>query len=329
MLHSIDSVQQLIADGRRLFLAGSAESLAQLPRGAWIGGSICYFMDRAGGICTNDRIFVTELPARTTAVEIRAYDAHELQALYDDAPANGFTFLLIPADAPFVEEFASRGPQCDGFLLKPMVGWVTGVPVAEIGKTRATAVDGRTGESSSGKALAMHVSLPPGQVAELNIVNIFRQGNGDTITFADSTFCADECEVNGVRTNLAVYIHDHNIDTRLPLTADYCGSTVNVALKDVYLKAKTVKFYGTVVAGVEYRFAAPVPDYAGAFSQAVPKGKDAEFSCNCILNYLYGELEGKWTGGAVGTVTFGEIAHLLLSQTLVQLRVREVGEPAT
>lgn len=324
MLHSIDTVQRLIANGRKLFLAGSAESLAELPRGTWIGGSICYFMDQVGGICTDDRIFVTELPAQATAVEIRSYDTHELQALYDDAPLNGFTFLLIPADAPFVEEFASHGPQCEGFLLKPMVGWVTGVPLAEIGKTKAIAVDGRTGASSSGKALAMHVSLPPGQVAELNIVNIFRQGNGDTITFAESTFCAEECKINGIRTNLAEYILDHNIDTRLPLTADYCGSTVNVALKDVDLTTKTVKFYGTVVADVEYRFAKPVLDYAGAFSQAVPKGRDAEFSCNCILNYLYGELEGKWTGSAVGPVTFGEIAHLLLSQTLVQLRVHEV-----
>ena len=44
------------------------------------------------------------------------------------------------------------------------------------------------------------------------------------------------------------------------------------------------------------------------------------FSCNCILNYLYGGLEGKHTGSVYGPITFGEIAHLLLNQTLVQLK---------
>ena len=325
MLHSIEKVHELIASGRPLLLACSAEALSQLPRGEWIGGSICYFMDQDGGICTDDRIFVTELPRSVNSIIIRSYEANQLQTLYDDAPANGFTFLLIPADAPFVEVFATDGPHCNGFLLKPMVGWVTGVPLAEIGKTQATVVDGHTGESYWGKALAMHVSLSPDQVAELNIVNIFQPGDGDTITFADSTFFAADCQVNGVVTNLAEYIRRNNLDTRLPLTADYCGSIVNVALKAVDMESKTVSFYGTVVAGVEYRFAAPVGDYAQAFTQAIPAGAEAEFSCNCILNYLYGALEGKRTGSAMGPITFGEIAHLLLSQTLVQLRINQVG----
>ena len=46
-----------------------------------------------------------------------------------------------------------------------------------------------------------------------------------------------------------------------------------------------------------------------------------EFSCNCILNYLYGELEGKVTEGMYGPVTFGEIAYQLLNQTLVYVRI--------
>ncbi len=325
MLHSIEKVQQLITAGRRLLLAGSSAALSQLPAGQWIGGSICYFMDQEGGVCTEDRIFVTELPNSVTGMVICNYEAHELQKLYDDAPENGFTFLLIPADAPFVEVFATDGPHCEGFLLKPMVGWVTGVPLAEIGKTKATVVDGRTHESSSGKALAMHVSLSPDVVAELNIVNIFKPSDGDTITFPESTFCAGDCLVNGMATNLAEYVCRRSIDTRLPLTADYCGSIVNVALKSVDMQARTVSFYGSVVAGVEYRFAAPVQDYAESFAKSIPQGPEAEFSCNCILNYLYGELDGKRTGSAIGPVTFGEIAHLLLSQTLVQLRIHQIG----
>ena len=48
------------------------------------------------------------------------------------------------------------------------------------------------------------------------------------------------------------------------------------------------------------------------------------FACNCILNYLYGKLEGKKTGHLTGPFTFGEIAHQLLNQTLVRLCVYDV-----
>jgi hypothetical protein len=43
------------------------------------------------------------------------------------------------------------------------------------------------------------------------------------------------------------------------------------------------------------------------------------FMCNCILNFLYGELEGKKTGALQGAITFGEIAFKLLHQTLLHL----------
>ena len=46
---------------------------------------------------------------------------------------------------------------------------------------------------------------------------------------------------------------------------------------------------------------------------------DPVFTCNCILNYLYANLEGKKTGSIVGPITFGEIAYMLLNQTMVYL----------
>jgi hypothetical protein len=50
------------------------------------------------------------------------------------------------------------------------------------------------------------------------------------------------------------------------------------------------------------------------------------FSCNCILNYLYSELEGKQTGGIIGPITFGEVAYQLLNQTLAYLTISEIEE---
>lgn len=56
--------------------------------------------------------------------------------------------------------------------------------------------------------------------------------------------------------------------------------------------------------------------------------RGAAFSCNCILNHLYGQLEGQRTGRFTGPMTFGEIAFLLLKQTLVYLAVVREGSGA-
>jgi hypothetical protein len=85
-----------------------------------------------------------------------------------------------------------------------------------------------------------------------------------------------------------------------------------------------VSLYAPVFPGVDYRLARPVPDYAAAF-RARLAGYDASgaaFSCNCILNFLFGELEGKAIGGIEGPVTFGEIAYQLLNQTMVVVRLQ-------
>ena len=50
---------------------------------------------------------------------------------------------------------------------------------------------------------------------------------------------------------------------------------------------------------------------------------EPEFSCNCILNYLYGELEGKKIDNISGPITFGEIGYQLLNQTLTFLYIED------
>lgn len=54
----------------------------------------------------------------------------------------------------------------------------------------------------------------------------------------------------------------------------------------------------------------------------MPRGLSAPvFACNCILNFLYSELEGKSTGAITGPITFGEIADQLMNQTLVYVQL--------
>ena len=76
----------------------------------------------------------------------------------------------------------------------------------------------------------------------------------------------------------------------------------------------------------EYKVAAPVSDYVTAFKNSLPKSAmgNVVFSCNCILNYLYSELEGKRTGSITGPITFGEIAYQLLNQTLAYATIQDV-----
>ncbi|MBF9025922.1 hypothetical protein HKCCD6035_10255 [Rhodobacterales bacterium HKCCD6035] len=51
----------------------------------------------------------------------------------------------------------------------------------------------------------------------------------------------------------------------------------------------------------------------------------ADYSCNCTLNYLYGEMEDKSVSGFTGPMTFGEIAYMLLNQTLVRLELQKAA----
>jgi hypothetical protein len=49
---------------------------------------------------------------------------------------------------------------------------------------------------------------------------------------------------------------------------------------------------------IPYKLANPVADYVTCFNQQLVR-EDVDsicFSCNCILNFLYSELEGKHTG---------------------------------
>ena len=66
-------------------------------------------------------------------------------------------------------------------------------------------------------------------------------------------------------------------------------------------------------------------DYIKDFTSIVSKlDIKPVFTCNCILNYVYSELEGKKTGTLTGPMTFGEIAYQLLNQTIVYLTIEEM-----
>jgi hypothetical protein len=325
-LHSIAEVQAAIAAGESLFLAGSRAALSQLPRGNWVGGTISYFMAEEGGQMAEDRIFVTAIPAFALSAEVAEYGPENLQQLYNDAPENGFTFLAVPAFTEVVKTFAQEAPNYDGFLFRPVVGWVSGVRLDRIGIDTPGVFNGKTGAVLEDKAVALHVALPANKIAELEIVNTFEPGTGDLIHFEKAGFHVTDCLIAGQPVNLADYILEKGLSTEIPLVGDYSGSSINVSFQKVDLEQHTVDLFAPVFPGVDYRFAKPVADYEEACALAIQgEDKDSDFACNCLLNYLYGKLEGKKTGHVTGPITFGEIAHQLLNQTMVRLYLHDIG----
>ena len=325
-LYDVIEVKSKITRGEKLLLAGDESLLKLLPPGNWIGGSIPYFMTETGGLTTRHKIYVTELPATVSDISIKVYDATNLGSIYTDAAQNGFSIIIMPGSSKTHLEFALHAPQFKDFGHSPLIGWIAGTHLDDLGKTTPKVFYGPTQTMLEDAAVVMHATLSPKHVAEINYINIFEQGEGDTIAFPQDGFNSCDAYINGVKTNFADYITQQNLDMRLPLVADYFGARVNVSFQSVDPTRREVRFYAPVFAGVSYKHARPLHDYVQQFTAMLPLhlSEHPAFSCNCVLNYLYSELEGKRTGKITGPTTFGEVVYQLLNQTMAYLTVTEV-----
>jgi hypothetical protein len=295
-----------------------------LPKGQWVGGTIPYFIGETGGVMTREKLFANTLSSEVVSFETRFYGESELPDIVADEPNHGFSFLIIPAFTKVHQAFAENVQTYASIFDRPLVGWVAGVALDEIGKKTPKVVDGRTGQWAEDRAVCLHATLVDYVAAEVGIINPFTQGNGDSITVDRAGFSVTHANVNGKRTNLADYFQSQGIDGRLPLVAYYSGAMVNVSIKSVDPAERSVKFYAPLFPNTEYRLALPVDNYEAAFAKEFNRiCADATLSMNCILNFVYGELEGKRTGDFMGPITFGEIAYGLLNQTLVYMILRK------
>lgn len=327
---SLEAFQaQLVKAPDKLYVvSGDERLLSQLPKGNWIGGTTTYLMtDEQGGLTTRDELFVQNLPSDgPSSWAISIYDENTISHITHHAPANGYTFLLIPAFSDVHLAYGQDAPHYEDIFIHPTVGWVTGVHLDDLGKNTPKVFKGKTGESYDDKAIACHVHLPEGNAAEVNIVNIFKQSEGPDIRFEADGFTAANCFIDGKKTNFARWLTDNKVDTQLPLVANYCGASINVSIRNINATTHMVAFYAPVFEGKTYRLAKHVPSYVSAFKAATASvSQNVPFSCNCVLNYFYGKLEGA-RAGLPGPCTFGEIAYQLLNQTMVYFDVVDVEE---
>lgn len=321
MFVNLDKAAKLIQQGKILHIAADESLLKQLPKGKWIAGTTPYFITEQGGITCKDKLYVNEIPY-VVDYKTMVYDRNNILDITKDAYPNGITYLIMPYASDVAIFYAKEAPYSDDLFMNPIVGWISGFDLST--DSKAQVFDGVTGTSYSDKGVALHICLPDDKVASLGIVNIFSADEKSSkIEFMEDSLSVTSCLVNGKETLLSDYIFENNIDTQLPLVADYNSVLVNVSIKSICQETQTVDLYAPVFAGKEYRFAQSISNYATSFNKHLQELKDVEpfFSCNCILNYLYGELDGKATPPFKGPVTFGEIAYQLLNQTLVYAEI--------
>ena len=319
MLLTFEAASEYIKSGKLLHIACTESMLRKLPKGNWIGGSTEYFISKEGGIVSGEMLSVTEFPF--SEFKPVSYGVSTIGHVAEDAYDNGFSIVIIPFDSAVHKEYAQNAAGYEDMFMKSIVGWIAGINLGVPGQT-PVAVNGATGEVFTDQAVAMHIGVPDDKIVSIKIVNIFEQDeNSPVIEFTEEGFSALTCLVGGQETVLADYIAKNGIDTKLPLVGDYSGSGINISFKSV--DDGVVHFYAPVFSGIKYRMAKNISDYEKAFNTrlATLEDSDAAFSCNCVLNFLYGELEGKTLDSFVGPITFGEIAYQLLNQTLVYVTV--------
>jgi hypothetical protein len=320
-LLSIEEASRHIAEGRAMIVAGDEAALARLPRGRWIGGTAAYFMTEAGGVEDRARVFCTELP-EAIDVRVATLAPDRVDDLVADRFPHGFSAILIPAFSEAHRRFAMAAATIPGVFDQPLIGWIAGVHLDDLGRRTPKVFDGAAGAVVEDGAVVLHVSARESVTFDLDIVNLFTQGDdpAGTFVFPESGFAMRRAVVQGREVELGPHLRERGFDLRLPLVADYAGAMINVSIKSIDDDG-LVRFYAPVIEGVEYRTAAPVGDYVTALAGRCAAAGGDVLSYNCILNYLHGGLAGRRTGGYTGPVTFGEIAYMLLNQTLVRLRL--------
>jgi hypothetical protein len=317
---SFEETVDLIRQKKLLHVAGSENLLRKLPAGNWIGGSTEYFMAEEGGKVSAEQLFVNEFPY--TEFAIKAYDAREMRRMPANSFDNGFTILIVPFDCEVHREYAQNAAGYGWIFLRNIAGWISGVNL-NVPNQMPIAVNGFEPEAYSDRAVALHIRIPDEMKATVNTINIFEQDMASPqIEFSEEGYSVYRCKVDGNEVVFADYIRENAIDTKLPLVGNNMGAISNVSFKSV--DNDMVYLYAPVFNKVKYRMAKQVSDYAALFNQSMAerKGETAVFACNCILNFLYGELEGKKLETFSGPITFGEIANQLVNQTLVYVTVK-------
>jgi len=325
-LMSVQEVTTLIEQGKHLVINGEEKLFEHLPKGNWIGATESYFYLAGKKGCFNEsKLFVSDFTDISKAIKIETYTQETIKDIASNGFENGFNFLVLPALSEIQLSFALNSPSYKELYKNPLLGLIAGTSLDSFSEGKPSKIyNGVTGESFQDKGVALHVAIHDELVARLEILNVFEANKAVTLEVKETDYVVGNCIIDGVEVNLYNYIQEHKIDISFPLTCDYNGATINTSFQRLDEDSKKVMFYAPLFQGKKYNFALPLEDYTTLFRTKV-KEKDIKkesliYNCNCILNYLYGDLENNDIGFS-GPTTFGEIAYHLINQTFTYLLI--------
>lgn len=323
-LVDLATAAELIRCGYLLSVAGSEALLDQLPTGSWIGGTSHYFMAEEGGVHSEDLLLVTFLPCGA-AIAVKAYDRQNIHSLIDDAPENGFSYVIMPSGAPTLQYYSAECRRWGDLFRKPIFGWIAGVDLSALGHARSKIYDGSRRLKFEDGAVVIHVTLPSDQFASLETINVFDRRENSVVRFPREGTLVNECTFNGEPALFGDLLAlNGDPQGRLPLLGDFQGASLNVSIQQVGKGSEGVSLYAPVFPDVDYHLAIAPDDYAKAIANrfVTRQTKGTICTCCCILHYVYGRLEGKKVPKLAGPLSFGEIAYLVHNQTIALLRVQ-------
>ena len=327
-LLSVAETIQLIEQGKVLVLSGEEALLAQLPKGNWIGGTIPYFFLKDGaGRLDKENIYVSDFTDSVTEFQVKTYSKENLHTVCQGGYENGFHFMILPALVDIHASFALNSKDYKDLYKNPLIGLIAGIDLDELGTGKASKTfNGSTGEHYTNDAVVLHAKLKDSQVARLEIINVFEASNEIKLEVEQDGFRVKDCKINGETVNLYRYIKEQEIDISYPLVCDYSGATINTSFQSLDDEKEEVLFYAPLFKGKVYTTSNTFESYVATFGkkskEVLSRETNLIYNCNCILNYVYGQLDKKSIGFS-GATTFGEIAYQLLNQTFTYLAIDE------
>lgn len=311
MLTTLEDTIEKIEKGSPLMIAGLKETLEQLPRGNWIGGTTPFFSHRE----QENMLEISTIPGGVRKVKLKVYSIDNIHYIRHDAYNEGFSLLILPAESRILHSFAMNSRDYPFQNKGTLAGWVAGYP--QDNNDEAYTIYGPNGNWFQDKAVVLHSELKEGYLSELETLNLFEPGEGPDIQFIESGFSCTELMIDGVKKDLDYFTKEIPLDVHTPLISMETHGGENVSIRE--LSEKGISFYAPVFRDQTYRMAHTIPRYHEIFQEKLKimqeETDQTVFACNCILN------QKAEPGLHHGPVSFGEIAGHLLNQTALSLRI--------
>jgi hypothetical protein len=316
-------VADLIKAGRILLVAGDEAELTQLPEGKWVGGTVSGFLTPDGFTLPAGQLIYADLSQIALRVELRLFDSIQIQSLSEYYPCNGFALAILPGYSAFLENIATHMSDWQGLYNIPLAGWVSAVPLAEIGHRQPKVFCG-TGTAWDDHAAIMYVTLPDATYAELNVVNPFCSAIGPAIRFSESGYrLSAPCMADGQSVRLIDLITNGTVDASLPLIADRDGALVNNSIINIESATGDITFLSPIETELVYHFAEASSIFKEALRRAVAgiNLPEAALASVCVACLPHFSADIRPMLPAIAPVTFGQIGYTVLTQTITSLNL--------